>query len=124
MATVLIVDDNADVCRLLARLVRSCGHSADIATGGQEAIDYFTDKLPDMVILDVMMPRVDGLAVLNFIRSTPASALLPVIMFTAISEGEAREKAIQQGANGYWVKGSLDLAQFDKQLDSYLSRAG
>ena len=74
MATVLIVDDNADVCRLLARLVKSCGHNADVATGGQEAIDYFTTKLPDMVILDVMMPRVDGLAVLNFIRSTPATA--------------------------------------------------
>src|SRR5687767_2865538 len=92
VATVLLVHDNADVCRLLARLVRSCGHSADVAPGGQEAIDYFAAKRPDMVILDVMMPQVDGLEVLQFIRETPATAELPVILFTAVSEGEIREK--------------------------------
>ncbi len=123
MATVLIVDDNADMCRVLARLVRALGHAADIALGGQEAIDYLQGKLPDLLILDMMMPRIDGLDVLDAVRKDPRTADVPVVMFTAVGEGDLRERAMRQGANGYWVKGSLDLAQLDQHLSTYLSRA-
>jgi DNA-binding response OmpR family regulator len=123
VATVLIVDDNADICRILARLVRASGHAADVALGGQEAIDYLDAHLPDLVILDIMMPRVDGLDVLRHVRSSPRTAEVPVIMFTAAGEGELRDHALRQGATGYWVKGSMDLNQINAHLDSHLSRA-
>ena len=121
MATVLIVDDNVDICRVLARLVRAAGHNADIALGGQEAIDYLQCHRPDMVILDVMMPRIDGLDVLRAVRRDARTKDVPVIMFTAAGEGELREHALRQGANGYWVKGSLDLTQLDQHLSTYLN---
>ena len=124
MATVLIVDDNADICRVVARLVRVAGHAADVALGGQEAIDYLQSHCPDMVILDVMMPRIDGLDVLRAVRQNPRLAGVPVVMFTAANEGDLREHALRQGADGYWVKGTLDLGQFNDHLESYLSRAG
>jgi len=124
VATVLIVDDNADICRVLARLVRVAGHQADVAPGGQEALDYLAARVPDLIILDIMMPRVDGMAVLRAVRSNPATADLPVIMFTAAGEGELREHALRQGATGYWVKGSLDLSQLDRHLSTYLAAAG
>ena len=124
MATVLIVDDNADICRVVARLVRAAGHAADVALGGQEAIDYLQSHRPDMVILDVMMPRIDGLDVLRAVRQDPRLAGVPVVMFTAANEGDLREHALRQGADGYWVKGKLDLGQLNDHLDSYLSRAG
>jgi CheY-like chemotaxis protein len=120
MATVLIVDDNADICRVLARLVRASGHRADIVFGGQEAIDYLASKQPDMLICDVMMPRVDGLDVLRAVRNDPRTSRVPVIMFSAAGECQLREDALRQGADGYWIKGSLDLAQIDEQLSSYL----
>ena len=123
VATVLIVDDNADICRVLARLVRAAGHHAEVAPGGQEAIDYLADRAPDMIILDIMMPRVDGIAVLRAIRGNPATADLPVIMFTAAGDGELREHALRQGATAYWVKGSLDLSQLDRHLSNYLAPA-
>jgi CheY-like chemotaxis protein len=124
VATVLIVDDNVDICRVLARLVRASGHAADIALGGQEAIDYLACHTPGMIILDIMMPRIDGLDVLRTVRSDPRTAGVPVIMFTAAGEGELREHAMRQGANGYWVKGSLDLSQLDRHLSTYLSATG
>ena len=124
MATVLIVDDNVDICRVLARLVRASGHAADIALGGQEAIDYLACHTPGMVILDIMMPRIDGLDVLRTVRANPRLAGVPVIMFTAAGEGELREHAMRQGATGYWVKGSLDLSQLDEHLSNYLGQAG
>ena len=124
MGTVLIVDDNVDICRVLARLVRASGHAADVALGGQEAIDYLQCNVPGMIILDIMMPRIDGLDVLRAVRANPRTAAVPVIMFTAAGEGELRDHALRQGANGYWVKGSLDLTQLDQHISSYLNRAG
>lgn len=124
MATVLIVDDNADMCRVLARLVRASGHAADVALGGQEAIDYMQSHLPDAMILDVMMPRIDGLDVLRAVRANARTAKVPVIMFTAAGEGDLRERALRQGANAYLVKGTLDLGQLNAQLSPYLSAAG
>lgn len=124
MATVLIVDDNADMCRVLARLVRASGHDADIAPGGREAIDYLQSHLPDAVILDAMMPRIDGLDVLRAVRQDARTAKVPVIMFTAAGEGELREHALRQGANAYLVKGTLDVRQLSTHLATYLSRAG
>lgn len=124
MARVLIVDDNVDMCRVLARLVRASGHAADVALGGQEAIDYMQSHLPDAMILDVMMPRIDGLDVLRAVRANARTANVPVIMFTAAGEGELREHAMRQGANAYLVKGTLDLGQLNAQLSPYLSAAG
>ena len=124
MATVLIVDDNADMCRVLARLVRASGHAADVALGGQEAIDYLQSHLPDVVILDVMMPRIDGLDVLRHVRRDVRTSRVPVIMFTAAGEGELRESALRQGANAYLVKGTLDVRQLNDQLATYIGHAG
>ena len=126
MATVLIVDDNVDICRVLARLVRAAGHDADHVLGGQEALDYLQAcllqaKLPDMMILDIMMPRVDGFDVLRAVRNDPRTAELPVIMFTAAGDGAFRERAMSQGANGFWVKGTLDIAQITQQLSTHLA---
>ena len=124
MATVLIVDDNVDICRVLARLVRASGYAVDIALGGQEALDYLQSHTPGLIILDVMMPQIDGLDVLRAVRSDPRTADVPVVMFTAVGEGELREHAMRQGATDYWVKGSLDLTQLDHHLSTYLTAAG
>ena len=124
MATVLIVDDNVDICRVMARLVRAMGHAADVVSGGQEAIDYLAVHRPDAVILDFMMPRVDGLDVLRAVRQSPRTADVPVIMFTAAGEGELRERAMRQGANGFWLKGCLNLDEFDNRLSAYLRPTG
>jgi CheY-like chemotaxis protein len=123
VATVLIVDDNVDICRVLARLVRAAGHAAECALGGQEAIDYLACNVPGMIILDIMMPRIDGLDVLRAVRGNPRTADVPVVMFTAAGDGDLRDHALRQGANGYWVKGSLDLRQLDRHLSTYLNCA-
>ena len=124
MARVLIVDDNADICRIIARLVRSTGHATDTAPGGQEALDYLRTHVPDLVILDIMMPGVDGFAVLRSVRADARTADVPVVMFTAAGDGPVREQALRLGANGFWLKGSMDLTQLDAHLATYLTRAG
>ena len=116
MATVLIVDDHPDVCRVVSRLVRTIGHRADSAHGGQPALDYLRDKVPDLIILDAMMPKVDGLQVLRSVRTDPRTRDVPVVMFTALSDPEFKSRAMEEGANDLWVKGQFNLEQFDEGI--------
>ena len=123
MAKVLIVDDHDDICRVMARLVRRSGHEAEYVTSGEAALDYLrADNLavPDLVILDIMMPRVDGLQVLRAVREDERTVSLPVVMFSAMSDARVRERALMTGASDYWVKGAMDLSQLDEHLLRYL----
>jgi CheY-like chemotaxis protein len=122
MAKVLIVDDHDDICRVMARLVRRAGHEAEYVTSGEAALDYLraADALPDLVILDVMMPRVDGLQVLRAVRADERTVHVPVVMFSAMSDARFQERALKCGASDYWVKGALDLAQLDHHLIRFL----
>ena len=125
MAKVLIVDDHADICRVMARLVRLSGHEADVVLGGEDALAYLrrADPVPDLVILDVMMPKVDGMQVLEAVRHDRRTADIRVVLFTAVSDPRFRERALKYGATDYWVKGTLDLAQLDTHLMRYLGPA-
>ena len=120
MATVLIVDDHPDVCRVVARLVRTIGHSSDTAESGEGALEYLRDHIPDLVILDAMMPRVDGMQVLKSIRLDPRTRQVPVVMYSAMSDPEFKRRAIASGANDYWVKGSFNLDQLDAGINNFL----
>jgi CheY-like chemotaxis protein len=120
LATVLIVDDHPDVCRVVSRLVRTIGHRADSAHGGEPALQYLRDKVPDLIILDAMMPRVDGLQVLKSVRTDPRTREVPVVMFTALSDPEFKRTAIEEGANDLWVKGQFNLEQFDQGIQGLL----
>ena len=120
LATVLIVDDHPDVCRVVSRLVRTIGHRADSANGGEGALEYLRDHVPDLVILDAMMPRIDGMQVLKSIRTDPRTREVPVVMFTALSDPEFKSRALEEGANDFWVKGQFNLEQFDQGIQGLL----
>lgn len=125
MPTVLVVDDNLDICRALGKLVRRAGFDAEWVSGGAEAIERLRAdavRPPDIIILDEMMPGVDGLAVLREIRSQERTAELPVVMFTAMYDQSFRDRALQAGANDVWIKGSFDLDKLGPELTRHLKQ--
>jgi CheY-like chemotaxis protein len=125
MTMVLVVDDNLDICRAMGRLIRRAGFDAEWVNDGYQAVDRLRQResLPDLVILDDMMPGLDGLGVLREIRQEPRTAHVPVIMFTAMYDQSFRERALAAGANDVWVKGSFDLDQLPIELSKHVKRS-
>ncbi|HOQ63829.1 MAG TPA: response regulator transcription factor, partial [Clostridia bacterium] len=101
MAKVLIADDNQQIASILEEYLKSEGHTPYVARDGQEALDLFASVQPDAVLLDVMMPRMDGFAVCREIRRQSA---VPVIMVTARGEDFERIMGLDIGADDYIVK--------------------
>jgi len=102
-ATILLADDNADMRDYLRRLLER--HYDVVAVGdGQEALDSLDDQIPDLVLTDVMMPRLDGAGLLAGIRADSRTRSLPVIMLSARAGEEARIEGLSAGADDYLVK--------------------
>lgn len=117
---VLIVDDDMGCGRLLALLIRHMGHGAEHVDSGCKALEYLASRRPDLVILDVMMPEIDGVEVLRRMRKDPKTASVPVVMFSALNDPQFRQKVRDWGANDYWIKASLDFRGLEQRLASYM----
>ncbi|MGH7361594.1 MAG: response regulator transcription factor, partial [Candidatus Methylomirabilales bacterium] len=103
-AKILVVDDNADNVALALAVVEAAGYTASSATDGIEALERVKESPPDLILLDVMMPRLDGMGVLQALRGNPATAQIPVIMLTARAAVADRVAGLTQGADDYVPK--------------------
>lgn len=101
MARILVVDDDPKITSLLKRGLAYEGFSVDVATDGFEALDVARETNPDLVILDVMMPGLDGVEVCRRMRATSD---VPIIMLTARDEIPDRVQGLEAGADDYLVK--------------------
>ena len=117
MSDVLVVDDDTATCRTMARLLRAFGHPSECLASGSAALRHLaSDPPPKLILLDVMMPGIDGLAVLRAIRREPALAGVRVVMYTALSDPEIRREAERLGVQGYIVKGRMDFGEIYEQI--------
>jgi DNA-binding response OmpR family regulator len=87
MSTVLVVDDDLDVAQFIETNLRIEGFEVLVAHDGAEALDVINAKLPDLALVDVMMPKMDGIEVVRRLRAVATTASLPVIMLTAHGQG-------------------------------------
>ena len=123
MAKVLLVDDQPQFCRPLVRLFQLAGHDARSVQAGEEALKYLgVADTPDVVLLDIMMPEMDGLEVLRQVRNSPRLSALPVVMFTAVSDPVLELHALEKGADDYVVKGRFDFGELSDRLSRFLGR--
>lgn len=112
MARILIVDDFEDTARLLARLLSKSGHATDYVTSGEAALARVAaattnDGIPDIVILDFMMPGMDGLEVLRRLKSQRETAGIRVVLYTAVFDPSFEQHARDKGADDYWPKSRM-----------------
>jgi CheY-like chemotaxis protein len=101
---VLVVDDSPDTCRAIKRLLHTAGHTAACLPDGLAALEYLADRKPCVVLLDLMMPGIDGMEVLRRIRREPALADLPVVLYTAVSDPDVWRQGLKLGAQQVALK--------------------
>jgi PAS domain S-box-containing protein len=103
-ADVLVADDNADMRDYLTRLLRSSGHQVQAVADGQAALEAARVRQPDLIVSDVMMPRLDGLQLVAALRADPRTAGTPVLLLSARAGEEAAIEGLGAGADDYLVK--------------------
>lgn len=116
---ILVVDDDLNICELLKLYLENEGHTVFVANDGQAAVDTFKAKEPDLVLLDIMLPKMDGWQVCREIRKTSS---VPIIMLTA--KGETFDKVIglELGADDYVTK-PFDAKEVMARIKAVLRRA-
>ena len=101
---VLVVDDNEDAAFLVAELLRARGHIVEVATGGPQGFDAATATLPDVVLLDIGMPVMDGYQVATALREGTSTKSIRLIALTAWGDVDSRARAIKCGFDIHLVK--------------------
>lgn len=101
---ILVVDDNEDVVHITASFLTAKGYTVDTAIDGEQALAAVATARPDCVLLDIMMPNMSGIEVLNRLKERPETSSIPVILVTAKSRDEDVLSGYKEGADYYITK--------------------
>jgi DNA-binding response OmpR family regulator len=104
MSRVLVVEDDRDIADLIARYLQKAGHATDVVSSGTAALARAKETSPDLIVLDLMLPGMDGLLVCQALRANPATAAVPILMLTARGEEAERIQGLELGADDYVTK--------------------
>lgn len=113
MASILLVEDSPTVRYIVGKSLANQGFDVLTAGDGEEAIRVAQDKLPNVIILDVILPKLNGFQVCRKLKSSEGTATIPVIMLTAKGKDSDRQWGIEQGADAYLTKPFEDQALLD-----------
>jgi len=116
---VLIVDDDRRTAESLAAQVCMLGHTVATAYGPRMAMQRLSEVIPDVIMLDLNMPGVNGLEVVRFLRRDPATARVPVVIVSAVDAQETIQQALACGANHYLIKPPT-IEDIEHALDAVL----
>ena len=116
---ILIVDDHEDNVELLRARLESWGYATDSAGDGDEALTKIDQAAPDLILLDVMMPKVDGMEVARRVKGNRRLPFIPIIMQTALDTTESKVEGLEAGADDYITK-PIDFAELKARVNSML----
>ena len=119
---ILVIDDDADIVQFVRMNLELEGYVVDVATSGQAGLDAARAQPPDLVLLDIMMPDVDGLEVLNRLQVSPATAHIAVVLLTARAQSEDRIRGLEMGADDYITK-PFDIEELVARVGTVLRRS-
>lgn len=120
MAKILIVDDDLETAQLFESIIKSYKHEPFAVTESKNALKAIKDFQPDLVLLDIMMAQINGIALCKLIKSNPATREIPVMMVSALSDEGTKRDAANAGADEFLVKPvspKLFLSQINKLVE-------
>ena len=123
MAKIMIVDDSQDSCESLARFLEAAGHEVKCVPNGREALTRVLTELPDVILLDLLMPEMDGPSFLEVVRSYLRLQTLPVVVLTGLGASPMIERAQHLKVNAVLMKGKVSPEEIQKALEEAAGRA-
>jgi CheY-like chemotaxis protein len=123
MAYILVVEDDADTMELLCQVLRKAGHEVKGVPNGKEALLIVLNRIPDLVILDMFMPDMDGAGLLEILRSYLRLGSLPVIVYTGLPDSPLAERARHLRVNTMLIKGKATFDDIIAAVNHELPRA-
>ncbi len=116
---ILYIEDNEQNMYLVTFLLEKHGYSVIPAIDGQEGIDTATREKPDLILLDIQLPRMDGHTVARHLRSNPDLSAIPIVAVTSYAMAGDRDKALAAGCNGY-IEKPINPDTFIQQVEQHL----
>ena len=120
MNTILIIEDEKLLADALKRKLERSGFSVFIAIDGAEGLEFALDKHPDLILLDIVMPIMDGITVLDRIREDEWGAKVPVLILSNLSDAESIKESKASGINDYLIKTDWKISDVVKRVKETL----
>src|SRR5579864_3276055 len=121
-ATILLAEDNRFLRRAAEAILRRHGFTVLTAADGEEALKLAQSGAPDLILLDIMMPKINGFDVLRALKREPATSPIPVIVLSNLDQQNDVATARELGAVGYWIKAGVGLEELVDRVKSLLEQ--
>lgn len=122
MATrILLVEDDLALAQMYDTLLTTHGYEVKHCSNGEQALDTAISFEPELILLDIMMPKINGLDVLDILRNTPQTAHCKIIVLTALGEPSDRKKAMELGASDFLVKPEISTSEVIQRIQDTLA---
>jgi len=118
---ILIVEDDPKNLKLIRDLLQIRGYTTLEVTDGKQGVDMAREKMPDLILMDIQMPVMDGFEAISILKADPVTKSIPIIALTAFAMQGDREKCMEAGCNDYITK-PLDTRVFMTKVKEYLEK--
>lgn len=118
---ILLIEDDHDLAEIYLRVLEKAGYDVLHAEDGESGYDMALEHEPDLILLDIMLPKKQGLTILKELRNTPKSETFPVYIVSMLGDDLMKKQATNLGANGYIVKSQIDPYEISSQVEEIFS---
>ena len=122
MTKVVVADDDRMLRKATETTLRRQGYSVTTASDGEEALQLIRSELPDIIVLDLIMPKLQGFDVLQILKQDTLTSAIPVIVLSSLTQEQDKQEALDLGAVAYFNKSTFSLGELVKQVELTLAK--
>ena len=119
---IVLVEDDALLGKLITKKLISAGYEISIAVDGESGLSSIREKSPDLVLLDLVLPNMDGFEILKRLKSNPATNKIPVIIISNLNQKEDMNRCFQLGASEYIVKAFFTSGEILEMIEKFINK--
>lgn len=122
MPTILLVEDEKLLAEMYQDKLKEIGFGVDLAFSAEEALDYLGEKRPDLILLDILLPREDGIFLLKKLKEDKNISEIPVVAFSNYDDPKAKKEALELGAKAYLIKTQYTPKELIEEVKKFLPK--